>query len=322
VGVPIPFNGFTTLYPTGQVQQALKAYPQFTSINSTCCFENQGQSSYHALLVSLNKQMRNGLHYLVSYTWQKNLTNADSAVPGNNAGIQGIQDPTNLKGEKALSIQDVPQTLVLSYLYELPFGRGKHFFGGAPGFVNTLINGWQLGGIHRYQSGTPFSFACAPGIPGTSTCTRFSFTGRPVKSKAWRDGTLNPLTGSTSNPTTNSLFNGAAGGSQTATVQTDPAFFDQNYVGVRGTGAYSYGNVPRVTSIVRLNPFLNEDFSLIKTTTIREGVKFILEMEAINALNRHAWATPGLDPNGLQFGVPTDTIVKPRNLQLVARISF
>ncbi len=70
------------------------------------------QHSYHALLVSLNREMRSGLHYLVSYTWQKNLTDADSAVPGNNAGVQGIQDPTNLKGEKALSIQDVPHTLV------------------------------------------------------------------------------------------------------------------------------------------------------------------------------------------------------------------
>lgn len=322
VGVTAPFSGFTTLYKSGQVQQALKPFPQFTSINSTCCFENLGQGSYHALLVSLSRAMHSGLHYQVSYTWEKNLTDADSAVPGNNAGVQGIQDPTNLKGEKALSIQDVPHTLVISYLYELPFGRNKALFANAPKIVNAAISGWELGGIQRYQSGVPFSFACASSIPGTSTCSRFSFTGNSIWSAAKLSGKLNPLAGSTSNPATNSMFNGAAGGSATAAVQTNPAFYDQNYVSYRGTGAYSYGNVPRVTAKVRLNPFYNEDFSLIKSTPIHEEVKFILEVQALNAFNRHAWATPGLDPNGQQFGVPTDTIAKPRQLQLTARVSF
>ena len=322
VGVTAPFSGFTTLFKTGQVQQALKPYAQFTSITSTCCFENLGQGTYNALLISLNREMRSGLHYLVSYTWQKNLTDADSAVPGNNAGVQGIQDPTNLRGEKALSVQDVPQTLVLSYLYDLPFGRNRRFFATSPKIVNSIISGWELSGIQRYQSGVPFSFSCASSIPGTSTCSRFSFTGASIWSSAKTSGKLNPLSGSTANPATNSMFNGAVGGSATASVQTNPAFYDQNYVTYRGTGAYSYGNVPRVTSKVRLNSFFNEDFSLIKSTTIRDEVKFILQVQALNAFNRHAWATPGLDPNGQQFGVPTDTIVKPRQLQITARVSF
>jgi hypothetical protein len=321
-GVTAPFVGFTTLFKTGQVQQALRPYPQFTNINSTCCFENLGQGTYHALLVSMNRAMHNGLHYLVSYTWAKNLTDADSAVPGNNAGIQGIQDPTNLKGEKALSIQDIPHTLVLSYLYELPFGRNKMLMANSPRIIDALISGWELGGIQRYQAGTPFSFTCASSIPGTNTCSRFSFTGASIWSAAKLNGTLNPLNGSTANPATNSMFNGAAGGSATAAVQTNPAFYDQNYVSFRGTGGYTFGNVPRVTSKVRLNPFFNEDFSLIKSTQIREDVRFIIEVQALNAFNRHAWATPGLDPNGQQFGVPTDTIVKPRQLQLTARVSF
>jgi hypothetical protein len=322
VGVTAPFTGFSTLFPTAQVQQALRPFPQYLNINSSCCFENLGQGSYHALLLSLNKQFHNGFHYLASYTWQKNLTDADSAVPSNNAGVQGIQDPTNLRGEKALSVQDVPHVLVLSYLYELPFGHKKHFLSTAPRIVDAVIGGWEIGGIQRYQSGTPFSFACAPAIPGTNTCTRFSFTGAPVASKAARNGAVNPLAPGTSNPATNSLFNGAAGGSQAAANQTEPAFFDQNYGSVRGTGAYRFGNVPRVTSIVRLNPFFNEDFSLIKTTPLREGVSFVLELQILNTFNRHAWATPGLDPNGLQFGIPTDTIVKPRQMQITARISF
>jgi hypothetical protein len=330
VGVTAPFNGFTTLFPKGTVAQALRPFAQYQNIASGCCFENKGQGSYNALLISLNRQFSNGLHYLLSYTWEKNLTDADSSVPANNAGGQNTQDPTNLKGEKALSIQDVPHTLVLSYLYDLPFGRGRHYFANAPRIVDTFIGGWQLGGIQRYQSGTPFAFACASAIPGTNTCTRYSFTGAPVKSAAERSQKLNPLISphdttpatTRSNPAINSLFNGAAQGSPSAANQTNPAFIDQNNAAVRGTGAYTLGDVPRVTSVMRLNPFFNEDFSLIKKTPIREGVSFILEVEALNAFNRHAWATPGTDPNGLLFGVPTNTIAAPRQMQIVARISF
>lgn len=326
VGVQAPFVGFTTLFPTATVAQALRPYAQYVNINASCCFENFGQSNYNALLVSLNKQFHSGLHYLVSYTWQKNLTDADSGVPGNNAGVVGVQDPTNLRGEKALSVQDVPHMLVSNYLYELPFGRKHLFFSKAPKTVDLLIGGWQIGGIQRYQSGIPYSFACATAIPGTNTCTRYSFTGAEIASAAAKSGTLNPLAlasngKAVADPSTNSLFNGAAEGSQTAALQTRPAFYDPN-LKARGTGAYQLGNVPRVTSIVRLNPFFNEDFSLMKTTPITEAVNFILKIEALNAFNRHAWARPGLDPNGVQFGVPTDTITKPRNLQLTARISF
>ncbi|MEO6982688.1 MAG: hypothetical protein ABI072_06190, partial [Edaphobacter sp.] len=116
--------------------------------------------------------------------------------------------------------------------------------------------------------------------------------------------------------------NGAAGGSHTAANQSELAFIDQNYVAVRGTGTYRLGNIPRVTSAVRLNPFFNEDFSLIKTTLIKEGINFVLQIQALNAFNRHAWATPNLDPNELQFGVPSDPIVKPRQMQITADISF
>lgn len=305
VGVSAPFSGFTTLFPKATVAQALRPFPQYQNIVSGCCFENKGQGNYHALLISLNKQFHNGLHYLISYTWEKNLTDADSAVPSNNGGGQNTQDPTNLRGEKALSIQDVPHTLVLSYLYELPFGHDRHFFSKTPSVVNLLIGGWQLGGIQRYQSGTPFSFACTlTTIPGTNTCTRYSFAGVPVASSAAMSGNVNPLVAGR-----NSLFNAAA-------------FTDQNTPANRGTGPYRLGNVPRVTSIVRLNPFLNEDFSLIKTVPLRERMSFILEVEALNAFNRHAWATPSTDPSVPLFGVPTNTVTGPRNLQLTARISF
>ncbi len=322
-GVVAPFAGFTSLWKGGQVQQALRPFPQYGAIGTDCCLQALGQSSYDALLFSLQKQFRNGMQFIVSYTWAKNLTDADSALPSTTGGVQQIQNPENLKGEKALSIQDIPQTLVLSYLYDLPFGKGKRFLNSSNRLVTTIVGGWELGGIQRYMSGQPISFGCASGIPGWDNCVRFSFTGNSLESAAQRAGTLNPLlTPHGADPHINSLFNGASYGSQTSTNQTSPAFFDQNNPHFRGVGAYHFGNVPRVVGAVRMNPYLNEDFSLLKTFPIRSSVNFVLELEALNATNRHAWATPDVNPNNFLFGVPVGTITNPRQMQITGRITF
>ena len=196
VGVSQPFSGFDALWGSGaQVQRALRPFPQFTYIAGDCCLENLGHSSYDALLVSLQRNFTNGLQFLASYTWSKTLTDADSALPftnnGSNAAIAQGEDPTNLKLNKSVSLQDIPHTFVLSYLYELPFGKGKRFLDHG-GLLNELIGGWQVGGIQRYQSGSPVSFGCASGIPGWDNCIRFAYTGKSVMSSAARSHRVNP----------------------------------------------------------------------------------------------------------------------------------
>src|SRR5205807_2109660 len=123
-------------------------------------------------------------------------------------------DPTNLKLNKSVSVQDIPNTLVLSYLYELPFGKGKYFLNHG-GLVNELIGGWQVGGIQRYQSGSPISFGCASGIPGWDNCVRYTFTGKDIMSPVARSHKVNPLINpNSSDPNMNSYFNGLTTESQ------------------------------------------------------------------------------------------------------------
>ena len=71
-----------------------------------------------------------------------------------------------------------------------------------------------------------------------------------------------------------------------------------------------------------LNRYLHEDFSLIKNTPIKGNVVFQLEVEALNAFNRHAFQIPDDNPNDQLFGVPTATLDNPRQLQLTGRINF
>ena len=106
---------------------------------------------YH--VIALRRRFRNGLRLMASYTWSKTLTDADAALPffATLHGGGNAQNPYSLRGEKAISNQDVPHALVLSYVYDVPVGRGRRFVnkGGA---VDRLVGGWQIGGIQR-QSG-------------------------------------------------------------------------------------------------------------------------------------------------------------------------
>ena len=113
----------------------------------------------------------------------------------------------------------------------------------------------------------------------------------------------------------NSLFN-----LTTTRDPTNGAFQDPNVA--RGSGPWQLGTMPRVESVLRLNPYYNDDISVIKDTPIHESVSFQLKLELLNAFNRHAFNLPDVTPTDTLFGVPTTTIGTPRNLQLTGRVSF
>jgi hypothetical protein len=304
-GVPIPFPGFTTLWGTGApIQRALRPFPQYDFIDSGCCLQNVGMSTYNALLVSLTRRYRNGLTLQVSYTWAKNLTDADSALPNQSISVSQVQNPFNLRMDKAISAQDIPNTFVIAPLYQLPFGRGRRFLN--QGIASYLVGGWSIGSVQRYQSGQPISFCCATPIPGFQNSIYYNRAqDQSFASAAYRSGHLNPLI-----PGQNNYFNPGA-------------FIDPNSVQVRGTGPWNFGNIPRVTGEIRTQPYFNEDISLLKSTPIKEGIDFVLKGEFLNAFNRHQFAIPGdLNPADNNFGVPTATISTPRILQVTGRITF
>ena len=117
-------------FPSGAiVAQALVPFPQYYGFNTDGHLENLGQSTYNALEAQLTRRFRNGLNLMASYTWSKTLTDADSALPYFATLHQGgaPQNVFNKQGDKAISNQDLPQNFVLSYIYELPFGKNKKF---------------------------------------------------------------------------------------------------------------------------------------------------------------------------------------------------
>ena len=327
--VQAPFTNFVSLYGgAATVAQALVPFPQYMNIDSDCCLENLGMSDYNALLAKLERRFRNGLNLLASYTFSKTLTDADSALPafaGFSGGGYG-QNPYNLKGEKSLSFQDIPQTFVLSYLYELPVGPGKRFAqrGGA---VGKVVGGWEVGGVQRYQSGQPLVFGCATGIPGFTTylggCIRYDqVPGQPLLSStasSFNVGNVAQLGGTGCTENANGTFSAPAG---VATYFNCAAFIDPNAPAQVTAHGYAFGTMPRVIGNVRSQPYYNEDFSLIKTTPITESKVVIFKAEFVNAFNRHVFTRPdtGLTDGG--FGTSYGTVENPRNVQFTLRIQF
>lgn len=300
-----PYAGFT-----GSLAQSLRPFPQYNTINTDCCLENLGQSSFNALEAKLQRRFRNGLNLLASYTFSKTLTDADSALPvfAQFAGGGAIQNPYNRRGEKSLSNQDIPHIFVVSYIYELPVGRGKKILGNSGKAANAVIGGWEISGVQRYQSGQPVSFCCASGIPGVEGAIRPDrVSGQPLASAAYKNGRFNPFDPNPANQT-----------------QLNPnAFFDQNASGT----VFSFGTTPRTTGEFRTPHYLSEDFSLIKNTYVTEGTYVQFKVDALNAFNRHIFNRPdtgfgGSPLTNSHYGHVDDTINDPRKLQLELKLVF
>lgn len=347
-------NGVASPYPqfNGNVQQSLRPFPQYGYIATDCCLQNTGHSNYQALIASADRRFAQGISLTASYTWSKDLTNADSALPGTNGGVQQVQDPFDSKSQKSLSIQDIPHTFVTSFLAELPFGKGKAFLNFRNPIARSLISGFELGGVLRYQSGQPTSIGGATRIPGWDNFIAFTrLPGTSLYSNARTSGHLDPfrilkMGGSAPGPDPNvdSEFNGlsridtvptAKNPVTYSTLQTSPAFYDQNQsqnrisrANVVGTGpnadngGFLFGNQPRVTGEARNYLYNNEDFSFLKKTPLGESRTLFLKIELLNAFNRHIFSTPNLDPYNQYFGVPQNVIDVSRKIQLTGRIQF
>ena len=310
-GVTLPYASFPA---NDNIAQALLPFPQFFGLNTDGQLENLGQSTYNALQSQLTRRFHNGLNLMASYTWSKTLTNADAALPFFATLHQGgaPQNFFNQRGDKAISNQDLTHNFVVSYLYELPFGRGKKFLNSSNGVVDRVVGGWQIGGIQRYESGQPLAFGCATGIPGSNACVRFD--------QAPGTSIVNPVFNSDSwNPATDPVFNAAA-------------FVDPNSAANVAQRGYVFGTMPRVTNI-RMKPYLSEDFSFIKRTKITEGSALNLQITMINAFNRHIWNRPeDLNPGSPNFGLLQITnfsnigggsyLLLPRKVQLQLKVEF
>jgi len=137
--------------------QARRLYPQYgvrTSIPAYVGPGNndvEGRSSYNGVYASVNKRLRHGVQFGVSYTHSRFESNNDASLgeTGTDGSSQRPQSMFDYDAEWSVSQFDIPNRFVANYLWEIP--------GPKTGLLKQVLGGWQLSGITAYQSGRPFT---------------------------------------------------------------------------------------------------------------------------------------------------------------------
>jgi hypothetical protein len=266
------------------VAQALRPFPMYNEINTWSGHgDKSGHSTYHSMVLKLEKRFSRGLTANASYVLSKLLTDADSYDADNRAA-----DHYNRGLEKSIGQYDQTHILKFSYVYELPFGRGKQWLNS--GIASAVLGNWRISGFHNYASGYP--------LPLTNSTNYLIFNGRSPAHVTTYDGWI----ANNSNPDW-------VGGDRFFNAPT--AFADP--------GAQSntvLGNATRFNPKARYPWLLDESFSLAKPLPFTESVRLDLRWEMFNAFNRSRFnpgSTNVQDPN---FGRVTSTLNDPRRMQL------
>ncbi len=229
----------------------------FVSANSS-----KGISSYHGMDVHLERRYSNGLAVIGNYTFSKQM------------GIRGVDNYTVMMIDNiqhSYGPEGNQHRSVISFVYDMPFGKGKKFANSMPTALNLIIGGWQTNGIVTFRSG---SFLSADSSVNNGA-------GGRQQNRA--DATGLPANLPTSERTRQRWFNTAA--------FADPAY---TRFGTSGVGPL-------------LGPGgSNWDLSIFKNTRLKEGINLQFRCEMFNALNHVNLNNPAVNvSNRSTFGTIT-----------------
>jgi hypothetical protein len=282
-------EGSTLGSPTVQQYQLQRPFLQFTGVNGIAF--PVANSIYQAFQLRAEKRFSRGLQFLVTYTASKSID--DSSITHDGLGWLGgstsLQNPNNYRLERGLSQFDLPQSVGISYVYELPFGRNKKFGSNWNPVVNTILGGWRTNGIWTFSSGFPINLRLSGGL----------------SLPTYGDQRPNLLSALKRN--------------------TGPNFRDQYFANpevVVAPADYTIGNAPRTTGSVRTPGTNNANLSILKEFSMsrfREGMRLEYRAEFFNAFNHPQFCGPDATLNGGSFGMVSCTANSPREVQMALK---
>jgi hypothetical protein len=266
--------------------QLLLAYPQYTGLTSET---DNGTNRYDSGQFKLERRFSHGFTFAGSYTrsrlWQR----------------ATLLNPTDTTPISELSGDDRPNRITFTGLWELPFGKGRHWGSGWGNWIDRAFGGWQLGGLYLWQSGQPLAlgdvyFSGDVGSLTTSYSTKA--VGQPV-------------------------FDTAGFYFHDAAVQTNGV---DNPVLQRADSRIKLSNniltLPTYVSGFSGSPISSLDLDMIKTVKVGERLKVQLRGECLNTLNFVQFANPSLSPTSATFGIVSSQGNSPRMLQFGVKILF
>ena len=239
----------------GRIEQTtlaahLRPNQQFSSI---IFVGNSADSVYHSLQTTLRKRFGNGLLLNMAYTFGKVIDDQSgdpvgtSYTPTTSTAI----DSTNLRLDRGVADFNQKHVFSTTWIYELPFGKGKPFLNSAPGIVDTLFGGWSIQGFNSLMSGEPFSISSGAKTSNFSINSRAALVTTAVPDASLKPGSTGPV------------------------YFTDASAFSVPAIGSTGIGRNTF----------RGPIFWDMDGAVSKSFQPMEKLRVTLRMEAFNALN-------------------------------------
>ncbi len=276
----------------------------FRSISATL---PAAYSNYHALQVKFERRFSKGLYLLNSFTWSKAIDNASQVLeePGGNTGTP--QNVYNIAADRGIGAYDQPFNNTTSFVFELPFGKGRALLSDAPYAVDALLGGWALTGINTMVAGQAINFRYAP-APVTANLPSF------IGGVALRPNLVgNPLLPS-DNRTIDRWFN-----TEAIRLPTQ----DQPF----GNAGRNIGRGP---SFYQFDLGLQKNFAL---PIINEVSKMEFRAEFFNVLNKTNFGNPNSNASGIVFNTDgtlrtaggfgtTRSTAPARQIQFALKLSF
>ncbi len=239
-----------------------KGQPEFAPFGRTASSTifKQAGSNYHSLQAKLDHRFTNGLSATSAYTFQKGMgysTSSGSGVGGTSIYLDFSRNYSRLSNDRT-------HTFVQSFIYELPFGKGKKWLN--TGVAKWIAGGWQVSGVLSLETGTPF----------TVTASGASLNAPSNTQVANINGSFHKLKG---------IGAGSA--------WFDPSVFSQPTTAVLGnTGLNGF-----------IGPgFFNLDASALKRFPVTERVNLEFRAEAFSLTNTPQFGNPSASITNSDFG--------------------
>jgi hypothetical protein len=317
---------FNTAYRTNRESVALGIPANLFVANPNATFArvlaNDATSNYNAMEVEVRRRFSKGLQFQANYTWSKAMGDAVDNQGNNQSDLASHLTLRNKRLDYRRSIQDQTQRFVANSIYELPFGKGKPFMGGANGALDRVVGGWSIGGIVTWTTGVPFYIAAGRATFNSATGNN----GAQLVGISFEDFKKNvglfktPAGVFFINPAILDITTNAAGKVTTSKLKA-------GLMSAPAPG--TFGNFP-VNSLSGPKYF-NLDMSLIKRIPITERVRFELKVTAINILNHPNFIFPNTATGGTTnainfdsttFGLITFQRGNSRQMNFIGQIRF
>lgn len=275
--------------------QARRPIPEFADI--TYSF-NGGRSRYHAFQGKVDWRLRGGFSLLSSLTLSQTKDNGAGSLENRDGNWPAPQDFYNMEADFGLSGYHQPYNSTTSFVWDLPFGRGRRYLAAASTLVDALVGGWQLAGINSFYAGEPFTFTYTPSTAFQVSGIQQDFRGA------------------------NNYRPNIAGDPLLPEDQRSPqGWFNRDAVVIPTDPSQPFGNAKRNEH--RGPNFWQVDFAASKRIPLGRDATHRVELriEAFNLFNRTNFRAPNANRSSAGFGTITSAW-DPRVMQLGVKVTF